>query len=141
MENPREDNCAFAEIARLIFWQGNYRGTDWHKEYTASRLFEIANLLSRETRTPVSHMFSAFEEELGKKKQLAEFICQACSLGEDADYYDDDDGIVPNEDEFEAMIREAISWFEETGCMEFDAMVWLVDFHREFILARMEWSI
>ena len=44
-------------------------------------------------------------------------------------------------EEFEICLRRTISWYENTGEMELDAMLRLLEFHKNFILARMDWSV
>ena len=123
MKNPREDNCAFSEIANGFFWF-DYAGKIWCQDYTCSRLHEFANSASDHTDW----------EQLGAYMLD---VCMGYELGEG----EDEEPRFINKDEFESCLRTTIGWYENTGEMTLKSMLRLLEFHKYFILARMDMSV
>lgn len=106
------------------FFMFDYANKMWCEDYTCSRLHDFANAASDHTDW----------------QQLAEYMHDVC-IGYELGVGEDEDPQFINEDEFEICLRRTISWFENTGEMKHESMLRLLEFHKNFILARMEYSI
>ena len=106
------------------FFMFDYANKMWCEDYTCSRLHDFANSASDHTDW----------------YQLAEYMFRVC-MGYELGEGEDEEPQFISVEEFEICLRRTISWYENTGEMEVGSMLRLLEFHKNFILARMDWSV
>ncbi len=106
------------------FFRFDYGNKMWCDDYTCSRLHDFAISASDHTDW----------------YQLADYMYQVC-MGYELGEGEDEEPQFISVSEFECCLRRTISWYENTGEMNLGPMLRLLEFHKNFILARMDWSV
>ena len=111
------------KIATDFFWF-DYKDKTWCLDYTCSRLHDFAAKASDDTDW----------------EQLGDYMLRVC-MGYELGTGEDEEPQFIDEDQFEICLRTTISWYENTGEVTLKSMLRLLEFHKYFILARMDMSV